>query len=607
MNTESKENRLDDNLIKIKPKRIPPPSEISTSRKHSMDYFTRDGFILRTGYSDKRDWYLFPIKELLDNDIDFHWKYYRGENAFIKVDIIKDDTLFRIKIRNSNTRNIPVFQDLNHIFDFDIRYGSKQDVHVIGRGMLGDAMKQIHSLGDILIHINDDGTEFVERQWEYPLIIRHNKEEWKVYLYCYRAKQEYKIRIEKSPGMLTHKDTEIELTLPIIDEVRNTLDRSYIERFCRKYSVLTTDISFTFNIRISDTSTSPQAKTLQSAELNNSDASDTTEHDDSDLITQLVNALSKSISKDEVKIEFPALHPVATLKEWNNLDSIYSYSPEEFIRRIANVYNKESRTVHDVLINFREGTNVKKNAKSKKSIKRLLASPNMYKEIEELYCELKNALPPQTKISLPYTTKHKERINAVISRISELYDIDKNKQPSYRIEYGYFYDGKVQYPYAFEILGIPLTNPREDDTEFIGAINYSISPNNINFEGEYDIDGQYAEQNVADVLRSCGFHKYSAKKSRLPCVLIGNLITPRRDPHGYDKSRINTQPFVQTIVTAAVKMSSKIQTLRAAGYIMHTKDDDYRNARQKKINRKKSAKDLLRQFLIKERGLPSND
>ena len=107
-----------------------------------------------------------------------------------------------------------------------------------------------------------------------------------------------------------------------------------------------------------------------------------------------------------------------------------------------------------------------------------------------------------------------------------------------------------------------------------------------------------------DILDKCGFNKYSQKKSRLPCIIIGNLITPRRDPHGQDKSRIDTQPFAEIILIAVKKMASDIQTLHAAGYIIRSNDDDYKNARQKKINRKVSAKHLLRQFLIKERGLP---
>jgi len=597
---DNREIRLDDNLIKNKSKYIPPPLEISTSRKHSMDYLTKDGFILRTGYSDKRDWYLLPIKEILDNSIDFHWKYYRGENAYVNVDVTKDDALFRIRIRNSNPKNIPVFQDLDNIFHYDFRYGTKQEVHTISRGMLGDAMKQILSLGYILIHVNDDGTEFREKQWGYPLIIRHNMEEWKVYLNYNRMKQDPRVKLEKSLDNLTHSDTEIEVVLPMLVEVRNTLNRQYIERFCREYSILTTDISFRFHIQVDEAKLSQQAPIVP----NNNPSINTNDHD---LVTQLVTALSRLIPKDELNIEVPALHPIASSEVWNNSDSIHSYLPEEFWNRIANVHDKGSRTVYDVLRSFREGTNIKKYAQLRIPIASLLASPIMDKKIEKLYHQLKNALPLQRKLSLPYNPKRKERIIALVSRIAELYDIDRNKKPSYRIEHGYFYDGRILFPYTFEILGVPLANPKEDITRFIGAINYSTSPNNMKFEGEYDVGGQSVEGDIDDVLRSCGFHKHSANKSRLPCVIIGNVITPRRDLHGYDKSRIDTQPFAETIVTAAIKMSSNIQTLRAAGYIIHPKDEDYGNARQKKINRKKSAKELLRQFLIKERGLPSND
>jgi hypothetical protein len=105
----------------------------------------------------------------------------------------------------------------------------------------------------------------------------------------------------------------------------------------------------------------------------------------------------------------------------------------------------------------------------------LVSDPNMYDEIKELYNELKNTLPPPRKISLPYTTNRKERINALVPRIAEIYNIDKTKKPSYRIEWGYYDDGIIKYPFAFEILGIPFANPIEVETKFIGAINYSVS------------------------------------------------------------------------------------------------------------------------------------
>jgi len=65
--------------------------EIFSSRKHSMDYVTVNGVMLRTGYHDKRDWYLLCIKESLDNSIDFLWKNYQGaDDATVAVDITMD-------------------------------------------------------------------------------------------------------------------------------------------------------------------------------------------------------------------------------------------------------------------------------------------------------------------------------------------------------------------------------------------------------------------------------------------------------------------------------------------------------------------------------------
>jgi hypothetical protein len=218
-----------------------------------MDYFTVDGFILRTGYSNKKDWYLLPIKEILDNDTDFLWKWYKGESVYVEVDISIGNSLFRLKVRNSNPRNIQVFQDLDAVFNYDIRYGSKQDVHIISRGILGDAMKQIGALGYILTNVNNGGTEFTDKQWEHPLIIRHNREEWKIDIGYSKAEQKDTVKTELSLQEIAYTDTEIELVLPIIDQVRDSLNVSYIERFCREYSILATDISFKFSISEDDT------------------------------------------------------------------------------------------------------------------------------------------------------------------------------------------------------------------------------------------------------------------------------------------------------------------------------------------------------------------
>ena len=75
----------------------------STSRKHRMDYVTVDGGILRSGYSNKRDWYLVCIEELLDNAVDFLWVFCKGSsNAAIIVEIFKDDATISSESKEFN-------------------------------------------------------------------------------------------------------------------------------------------------------------------------------------------------------------------------------------------------------------------------------------------------------------------------------------------------------------------------------------------------------------------------------------------------------------------------------------------------------------------------
>lgn len=264
-----------------------------------MDYFTTDGVILRTGYKYKRDWYLLPIREILDNSVDFLWKNYKGSGrASIDVDIKLDDKLFQLSIRNSNDSNVPAFTDLKATFDYDMRFGSKQDVHIITRGMLGDAMKQILSLGYALLHVSDDRNSFKDKQWEYPLIIRHNKKEWIINLNYSKAEQKPDVNVIMGKDV-SYTDTEIELKLPVIDEVRNSLTRDYIEEFCRKYTLFTTDISFNFSIL---------------DDINHEEVQEV----NSDITTAIMDKLTKVPPKGILHIPIPALHPISLEKDWGN-------------------------------------------------------------------------------------------------------------------------------------------------------------------------------------------------------------------------------------------------------------------------------------------------
>ena len=276
------------------------------------------------------------------------------------------------------------------------------------------------------------------------------------------------------------------------------------------------------------------------------------------------------------------------------------------------MHDKDSTSVYNALLVFREGSNLKKTTENQISIAELLSLPDKDERIERLYHELRKMLDPPAELSLPYTKNTKKRADALVARIAKLYDIDKEKEPSYKLVRGFYKDknGIVQYPFVFEIIAIPFKNPigpPVKSTEIITAVNYSVSPRENTFEGDYfwhDKNGNpHWAENIRELLEQHGFHTYSGPTSRIPSIIVANLITPRRDPQGYDKSSIDTQPFTRTIATAINKVASGVQTYRAAGYRFQDAND-YNTARKHDINTKVNARDLLKQFLINERGLP---
>ena len=201
---------------------------------------------------------------------------------------------------------------------------------------------------------------------------------------------------------------------------------------------------------------------------------------------------------------------------------------------------------------------------------------------------------------------------SLVSRIKQLCDTDidnENREqgeiplnPAYKVFRGLYKDdkwrkvwlnggktyreekgrGMIQFPFVFEILAIPLRKPTENKCRFVGAVNYSISPLSNSFEGDYRwrTETAYNVQatNILEVLEHYGFHRYYGSKSKISCVIVANLITPRRDPHGYDKSRIDTQPFAQVIADAVKKVAAEIPTFRGVGY-RFSDESNYNSAR----------------------------
>ena len=107
-------------MVKIRGQEVDPPMIFFRQKNIAWIMPQVHGVVERTGYADKVYWYLLLIKELLDNAIDFLWKYYPGSSdALVTVTITISDSLFHIKVRNTNSRNIPVFENLPAIFDYE--------------------------------------------------------------------------------------------------------------------------------------------------------------------------------------------------------------------------------------------------------------------------------------------------------------------------------------------------------------------------------------------------------------------------------------------------------------------------------------------------------
>ena len=75
------------------------------------------------------------------------------------------------------------------------------------------------------------------------------------------------------------------------------------------------------------------------------------------------------------------------------------------------------------------------------------------------------------------------------------------------------------------------------------------------------------------MLEKNGFHRYNGLVARLPSVVAINLITPRREPHGYDKSSLDTSPYANVIAMAVSRVALGVQTFRAAGYRFQNADE----------------------------------
>jgi hypothetical protein len=389
-------------------------------------------------------------------------------------------------------------------------------------------------------------------------------------------------------------DTEIELTLPIVEELVGCCSDgglvAKLKEFCQTYALFTTDISFKF--RIVDNS-------KDKLEDYNKIATTICSNDiGKDLVHTIVNR--PPARKAAVNIEYLASEAIS--KNWSNITSAHFYKAEEYMTCITNVYDK-SVSLYDLLLKrrFREISNLPKDRDNQKSIQELLELESLSNTVEQSYNQLRSILPPPKVLSLPYVDS-KKRKDALTSRVCNLYpgllDVDRvfykvfsgnydNTNITKEFDRGgeiHTYhkgNGITQFPFAIEILAIPYKTsaiydyntdtPINRSSKFIGAINYAVSPRGISFDGDYSywdkrLKYQASADSMKSILKNCQFtfHDYSDSKIKIPSIILVNLISPRIDYHGHDKSSIDTQPFAKTIIEAAIKISEKSRTFRAA-------------------------------------------
>jgi hypothetical protein len=568
------------------PAAIIAASAPSSYRRHSMDYVDPGQIASETGYTDKRDWYLLILKELMDNPIDFLQTNYKGsmnEKITIRIAIDAERSLFHYKITNtnSNPKEYPVFEDLKDILDFEMRYGSKQNDYRILMGTLGDAMKRIAAFGHVFAQADNQGIDSKGKDWNEPIIYKANGLlEHKVWVRVDSLEQEVKADIQTTTKKHRSDNTEttIESTIPLIAQVKN--DRYFLGKlaeYCCKRVAFITDISF--DIEITD-SRFEGAWTLQTN----------------------------------------ALHSINA--KWNNLSSVYYYTPKQFADRFRDVFDKQKTSVYQVLKTFRETTQISRvkflselDLDVDLSIEQFLQKygADYDKKTDHLYYYLRDALPPATELSLPYYAppeiSRQMRTETLAQRITKAFDPQGTKYDATRAVYrivrgedirtikGLSPDGsgdlEIRYPYTVEIIAIPInrtylyTIPDRDlpkeKCKFIGAINNCVSPKDTKFRdfGRHrygwltrEDDPQMEEieaDDIEDVLAAAGFPfpTFEIKpRTKIPCIVAINLTSTKLEYIGTSKTDIEVGPYTAAItkaVESVAKEKGVIRTYKGVG------------------------------------------
>ena len=154
--------------------------------------------------------------------------------------------IIRIRVRNSNVDNIPVFENLHATFNFDQWYSTKRYQHRETCGSLGDFLKRGLGMGYAAWTEGiDDDNSFTDEQWEEPLIVRHNGKETRVFIVVNKGSSEpIKVEFEDGPSS-NDTYTEVEVAMPL--SYWNESLTHQLEEYYRRYKIGKSKIEFRFD------------------------------------------------------------------------------------------------------------------------------------------------------------------------------------------------------------------------------------------------------------------------------------------------------------------------------------------------------------------------
>jgi hypothetical protein len=242
---------------------------ITTSTPQSIDYITVKGIESATSKYEP-EWPEWSLKEVMDNAYDWlnsHYPYPTWESssrkvtARIKIDPIpsrQDIVILRIAVRNSNVRNIPVFENIDGIFDFTKWVSEKRNQYMVTCGGLGDFLKRVLGMGYASwINLNEsDSIKEENIQWSEPVTLRYNGQERKAFIIVDMDTVQYWSEVTQPTDYEAPDFTEQKIALPIPAwRCERNLEKPHLrgsisdelEEYYKDYKLAKSGVSFNFS------------------------------------------------------------------------------------------------------------------------------------------------------------------------------------------------------------------------------------------------------------------------------------------------------------------------------------------------------------------------